>query len=93
MMPSPHTQLILVNVLLAVLITTTIFGAPLLASILGAGGAGALLYVRSPAGRAWCERSRVQKSEAPAKPHDMARLDFPSGRPRKPQSLGLHPVE
>jgi threonine/homoserine/homoserine lactone efflux protein len=92
MMPAPYTQLILVNVLLAVLIATTLLGAPIFASMLGACGAGTLLYVRSPAGRSWCERRRAQKSAPPKRPTAM-RLDLRSGRTRKPHTLGFHPME
>ena len=41
---SPYVQLILVNMLLVVLFTTTVLGAPLLSSLLGALVAGAILY-------------------------------------------------
>jgi hypothetical protein len=45
-MPRPYTQLILVNVLLAVLFSTTVLGAPTFPSIFGAVAAGALLHAR-----------------------------------------------
>jgi hypothetical protein len=45
-MPRPYTQLILVNVLLAVLFSTTVLGAPTFPSIFGALAAGALLHAR-----------------------------------------------
>jgi hypothetical protein len=43
---SAYTQLILINMLTAVLIVTGLFGAPLFPTVPGALGAGALLYVR-----------------------------------------------
>jgi hypothetical protein len=48
-MPSPYMQLLLVNMLLAALISTTVLGAPILPAVAGALAAGALLCVRSKA--------------------------------------------
>lgn len=45
-MPRPYTQLILVNVLLAVLFSITVLRAPAFPSIFGALAAGALLHAR-----------------------------------------------
>ena len=45
-MPSPYIQLLLVNMLLAALVSTVVFGAPILPAVAGAAGAGAMLYAR-----------------------------------------------
>src|SRR5690349_15652525 len=45
-MPRPYSQLILVNMFLAFLFTTTLFGAPPLSALVGVLGAGVLLYLR-----------------------------------------------
>ena len=62
-MPSPYIQLLLVNMLLAALVSTTVLGAPILPAVAGALAAGALLYVRSKAKRGR-ETSRVGIDEA-----------------------------
>lgn len=46
-MPSSYVQLLLVNMLLGTLISTTVFGFPILPAVAGALGAGALLYAGS----------------------------------------------
>lgn len=43
---TPYVQLIVVNIVLAILFTTTVLGAPLEQAILGAAVAGAMLYSR-----------------------------------------------
>src|SRR4029450_7056023 len=43
-MPSSYTQLLVVNMLLAVLLSTTVMDAPVLPALAGAIGAGGLLY-------------------------------------------------
>jgi hypothetical protein len=43
-MPSVYIQLLLVNMLLAVLTSTVVLGAPILPAVVGAVGAGALLF-------------------------------------------------
>ena len=45
-MPSSYVQLLVVNMVLAALISTTVLGAPPLPAVLGALGAGAFLYAR-----------------------------------------------
>jgi len=64
-MPSPYIQLLLVNMLLAALVSTTVLGAPILPAVAGALAAGALLYVRSRAKRGR-ETSQAGNDEATA---------------------------
>lgn len=66
-MPRPYTQLILVNVLLASLFSITVLGAPPLPAIVGAIGAGVMLYTRTKRR----ERERALPPE-PATGHEIA---------------------
>jgi hypothetical protein len=67
-MPSSYTQLLVVNMLLAVLLSTTVMDAPVLPALAGAIGAGALLYARRK------RKDRSLPSTAPLQPVARARL-------------------
>ena len=68
-MPRPYTQLLLVNMLLATLLATSVMGAPLIPTLTGAIGAGALLYAaRVRRDRLRATTTAAARDSAAAKP-------------------------
>lgn len=71
-MPSPYIQLLLVNMLLAVLTSIVVLGAPVLPAVVGAAGGGALLYAVY---RRRNRRSPASATQAPDLKDSRGRID------------------